>query len=89
LNRDEKNIEFLLKDKVLNVIDLIETSMALRVKLRKNTDAILREKNKWILSLNDIQNDSLIISIEEREMKITIEESFHLYFIQQKLKSNK
>ncbi len=89
MNRDEKNIEFLLKDKVLNVIDLIETSMALRVKLRKNTDAILREKNKWILSLNDIQNDSLIISIEEREMKITIEESFHLYFIQQKLKSNK
>jgi hypothetical protein len=31
---------------------------------------------KWILSLNDIQNDSLIKSIEEREMKVTIEESF-------------
>jgi hypothetical protein len=78
-----------LKDKVLNVINLIGTSMAPIVKLRKNTDAILREKHKWILSLNDIQNDSLIKSIEESEMKITIEESFHLYFIQQKLKLNK
>jgi hypothetical protein len=89
LNRDEKNIEFLLKDKVLNVIDLIKISMDPVVKHRKNTDAILGEKHKWILSLNDILNNSLITSIEEIQRKITIEESFHLYFIQQKLKFNK
>ncbi len=56
----------------------------LRQNKRPNCQQILGERNMWALSLSELMREK-DFGISSKEIK-TIEESFHLYFIQTKLK---
>jgi len=57
---------------------------ATRISKRPNCEKILSERHSWALDLNELTKE---IDKEIKSMEIKkIEESFHLYFIQTKLK---
>jgi len=80
----EENTE--LETKYSNLFDLIERMIAVRINKRPNCEQILNNKSSWALSLDELRGKHTKISSTEIK---TIEENFHLYFIQTKLKGGK
>jgi len=76
-----------LEKKYSNLFDLIERMTTIRIKKRPDCEKILSGKKSWALSLSKLleklkEKDLEIISKDIKE----IEENFHFYFIQTKLK---
>jgi hypothetical protein len=59
---------------------------SINIEIRPDCDQILRSKQFWAIDFNEFKND---IQLKEYSEVQSIDESFHKYFIQQKLKYNK
>jgi hypothetical protein len=59
---------------------------SINIEIRPDCDQILRSKQFWAIHFKEFKND---IQLKEYSEVQSIDESFHKYFIQQKLKYNK
>jgi hypothetical protein len=79
--------ENLLNSSKYNKLKRIFTEMkSINIEIRPDCDQILRSKQFWAIDFNEFKND---IQLKEYSEVQSIDESFHKYFIQQKLKYNK
>jgi len=81
----EENIA--LETKYLNLFDLFESMVAVRINKRSNCEQILNDRNLWALNSSELMKE-MGREIILNEIK-TIEENFHLYFIKTKFKLHK
>jgi len=72
-----------LQAKYKNLFELIDNMTANRINKRPKCEKILSERHLWSLNLSDLMKEK---AKEIKSMEIQIEENFHLYFIQTKLK---
>ncbi len=73
-------------EKCLKIHGLINSMTALMKGLRPTCDQILKDKSLWALSLIQLINDKNVKIDNETKL---INESFHLFFIQTKLRYSK
>ncbi len=73
-------------EKCLKIHGLINSMTALMTGLRPTCDQILKDKNLWALSLIQLINNKNVKI--DNEIKL-INESFHLFFTQTKLRYSK
>ncbi len=73
----------LICDKYEKIFELINRMTEMKSESKPNCEEILAEKSFWALSLSELTKENEIKMINEN---IKIEECFHLFFIQTKLK---
>jgi hypothetical protein len=65
---------------------MINEMKSIKIEIRPDCDQILSSKQFWAIDFNEFKND---IQLKEYSDVQSIDESFHKYFIQQKLKYNR
>ncbi len=77
-----------LRDKYKNLFKVMKQMKEPMKELRPNCESILKEKNLWSLSINDLENDTTFAQICEQTFNIErFEDNFHSVFINRKYKA--
>ncbi len=79
-----ENDESVLTKKYHEIFNLMSRMMAIKKKSRPDCKDVLQDRNLWSLGVGDMINDSNLKDILDKPS--TIEESFHKYFLQKKIK---